>query len=123
LTTPNEETIMLRKRIFLHGLKFAALAAIAAALLGSVVMALWNALLPTLFAWPVIGFWQALGLFALSRLLVGGLRGGMGHRGRWRDRMVERWGQMSEEEREAFRSGMGRRCGGRRGEAGSAPTA
>jgi hypothetical protein len=114
---------MLRKRIFWHGLKFAALLVFAAGLLGSVVMALWNALLPHLFAWPVIGFWQALGLFALTRLLVGGLRGGMGHRGRWRERMNERWGQMSEEEREAFRSGMGRRCGGRRSEGGPAPTA
>ena len=33
------------------------------------VMLLWNALLPDLFDFPEIGFWQALGLSVLSTLL------------------------------------------------------
>ena len=31
---------------------------------------------PALFGWRVITYWQALGLFLLSKLLFGGVRGG-----------------------------------------------
>ena len=108
----------MRKNWWLRGLKFVLFVVVALAALGVVVMALWNWLLPGLFGWPAIGFWQALGLLVLSRILVGGLRGRGGH-GHWRGRMMARWEQMSEEERERFRAGMGRRCGGR----GSEPSA
>jgi len=92
---------------WLRGLKFALFAVVALAVIGAVVMALWNVLMPALFGWPVIGFWQSLGLLLLSRILVGGLRGGHGGRMRWRDR----WAQMSDEERAKFREGMRHRCG------------
>lgn len=95
-----------------YGLRFVVLAAIAAAVLGGAVMWLWNALLPELFGTHPIGFWQALGLLALSRLLVGGLRGRSGRHADWRDRMAHRWGQMSDEERANFRDAMRQRCGG-----------
>ena len=105
----------MRKSGWLRGLKFAALAGVAVAAgaaLGAVVMGLWNWLLPDLFGWHVIGFWQALGLLVLSKILLGSLHGGFGHhRMHWRARMHERWGQMSDEERQAFRDGMRRRCG------------
>ena len=39
---------------------------------GEVVQLLWNWLLPTLFGWRPITFWQALGLLALCRILFGG---------------------------------------------------
>ena len=94
-----------------YGLKFVLLAAIAAAVLGGAVMWLWNALLPELFGMHTIGFWQALGLLALSRLLVGGLRGRSGRHGGWRDRMARRWDEMTEEERAKFRDGVRQRCG------------
>ena len=95
------------------GLKAAALVALAVAAVGTVVMLLWNALLPSLTGWPAIGFWQAVGLLVLVRILTGGLRGGWGHRhGHWRARMAARWEQMSDEERERFRAGMRHRCGG-----------
>jgi hypothetical protein len=43
---------------------------------GTIVMHLWNWLLPELFGWPQIGYWQAIGLLALCRILFGGgLRG------------------------------------------------
>lgn len=54
------------------------------------VMVLWNAVMPDLFNWPTLGYWQALGLLALSRLLIGGIGYTMssGHtgstQGRWR---------------------------------------
>ena len=101
----------MRKYWWLRGLKFALFAAVVVAALGAVVMGLWNALLPDLFGWHAIGFWQALGLLVLSKMLLGGLRGGPGHRMHWRGRMRERWEHMTDEEREKFRGGMQRRCG------------
>jgi hypothetical protein len=72
---------------------------------GEVVMHLWNWLLPPLFGWKTLGFWQALGLLLLCRILFGGLghggpgrHGGRGFRGRCR--------HMSPEERERFRKAM-----------------
>lgn len=75
------------------------------AVLGLLVMSLWNALLPAVIGVKSIGFWQALGLLVLCRILFGGLgwRPGMFGRGRERHRMMhERWMQMSPEEREQF---------------------
>lgn len=67
-----------------------------------VVMQLWNCLLPDLFLGvSPIGYWQALGVLALSRILFGGLRcGGHGH---WRERR-ERWEKMTPEERAQLKS-------------------
>ena len=41
-------------------------------LLGWVIENLWNALIPQLFHGPVISYWQAIGLFILSHLLLRG---------------------------------------------------
>lgn len=74
---------------------------------GQVVMHLWNWLLPPLFGWRLITFWQALGLLALCRILFGGHgmhsknRSPMGRR--MRERMEERWSKMTPEEREKAR--------------------
>ena len=101
------------KRIWwVRGLKFMAFAAIAVAAVGAVVMGLWNALLPDLFGWHMISYWQAVGLLVLSKILLGGLRGGSGHGMHWRGRLMERWDQMTDEERAKFRDGMRRGCGG-----------
>lgn len=81
------------------------------ALLGEVVMHLWNWLLPTLFGWHPIGFWQALGLLVLCRILFGGFGGHGRGPGRWQRRWAERWEQMTPEERERFRQGRHGRCG------------
>lgn len=65
---------------------------------GSAVQHLWNWLLPTLFALPQIGFWQALGLLALCRILFGGFGHHRGtHRPNFRRRMTERWSKMTPE--------------------------
>jgi hypothetical protein len=78
---------------------------------GEVVMRLWNWLLPPLFGWHQIAFWQAVGILALCRILFGshGWRGP--GRSNFRRRMSERWEQMTPEEREKFRQGMRGRCG------------
>ena len=79
---------------------------------GEVVMHLWNWLLPMLFGWRLITFWQALGLLVLCRLLFGGF-GGHGGPGRARRRraMAERWEALTPEEREKFSHTMRGRCG------------
>lgn len=81
---------------------------------GSAVLHLWNWLMPSLFGFHAITFWQAVGLLALSWVLFGGWRGFHGRPGwggHWRHRMMERWEQMTPEEREKFREGMRGRCG------------
>ena len=83
---------------------------------GELVMRLWNWLLPPLFGWRQITFWQAFGLLALCRILFGGWGGHHGHRSNMRrrmaERMDERWEKMTPEEREKFRQSWRSRCGG-----------
>ncbi|MGD0048964.1 MAG: hypothetical protein ABSE42_18330 [Bryobacteraceae bacterium] len=79
---------------------------------GEVVMHLWNWLLPLLFGWRQVTFWQALGLLALCRILFGGFGGHGSERSYSRRRMAEHWEQMTPEEREKFRQDMRSRCGG-----------
>ena len=76
---------------------------IAVAGFGSAVWQLWNLVMPPLFGLPSIGFWQAVGLMALSWLLFGGWRGAGGFAGR-----RPRGGRhaMTERERERFRAMM-----------------
>jgi hypothetical protein len=78
---------------------------------GTLVMLLWNWLLPPILGLRAITFWQAIGLLALSRILFGGL-GIRGSRSSGiRRRMRERWDGMSPEEREKFADAMRARWG------------
>jgi hypothetical protein len=81
------------------------------ALGAGVVRALWNWLLPALFGWPVLSFWQALALLALCRILFGGFGGRGFRRGYYGRHMAARWQAMTPEERERFRQRMSARCG------------
>ena len=92
-------------------IKVILIAIVAAAVFGFVVKALWNSLIPPIFAWHTISFWQAVGLLLLCKILFGGFRGGPGRGMHWRRRMGERWGQMSDEEREQFRQSMAGKFG------------
>lgn len=78
---------------------------------GEIVRLLWNWLLPPLFGWREITFWQAFGILALCRILFGGLGRHGFHSSYSRRRMAERWERMTPEERERFRQGMRERCG------------
>ena len=95
-------------------LKIVVIATVATGVITFLVMTLWNWLIPPLFRGPTVTFWQTLGLLVLVKLL-GKV---MLFRGRpgpppwaWRVRMMERWDQMTPEEREQFRQGLKTRWG------------
>ena len=75
------------------------LVSILVAIGGEVVKLLWNWLLPTLFGWREVTFWQAVGILVLCRILFGG------HVGRSHSR------RRTPEERERFRQAMRKRFG------------
>lgn len=113
----------MRKPKAVKVLKGIAMVIVMAGVVGFVVRELWNWLMPGLFGLHTVTFWQALGLFVLGKLLLGGFHrhaNGRWHGGGqryWRREMRDRWEGMSEEERERFQVGMrrGRGCGwGRR---------
>lgn len=90
----NQRWIKMLVLIFVWG-------AIAVAGFGSAIWQLWNWLMPDLFGMPAIGFWQAVGLMALSWLLFGGWRGA-GGLGASRQQRNQR--TLTTEERERIRS-------------------
>jgi Ca2+/H+ antiporter, TMEM165/GDT1 family len=100
----------MKGRWMIKGVQFVVLVLLAVVVLSLVVMSLWDWLMPRLFGLHPISFWQALGLLLLSKILFGGFRGRRGLPLQWRGRMMERWAQMSPEEREKFREGMRGRC-------------
>jgi hypothetical protein len=89
------------------------------ALGGEVVKLLWNWLLPPLFGWREITFWQAIGVLTLCRILFGRLGGSGPSRFGFRramaerlaDRVGDRWDAMTPTERERFRDRVRERCG------------
>jgi hypothetical protein len=80
---------------------------------GEIVLQLWNWLLPPLFGWRLITFWQALGILVLCRILFGGFgcHGSGRSRFRRRMRMEDRCERMTPEERERFRQAIRERWG------------
>jgi hypothetical protein len=93
----------------LKGIRIAIFVIIAAIVFGFIVKSLWNALIPPIFGWHTITFWQGIGLLVLSKILFGGFHRHGGGRNRWRQRMKDRWEHMTPDERDKFRRGM--RCG------------
>jgi hypothetical protein len=83
----------------------------AAAAAGALVMALWNSVLVEALGAKPLGYWQALGLLLLCRVLFG----------KWGPRrmgppagpkaMGEKWGSMSPEQRARFKEHWKARCG------------
>jgi len=85
-------------------IKLALMGIVALAALSAALMLLWNWLLPGIFGLTAITFWQALGLFVLSRLLFGHFGFGrnkiMHHE--QRSRLHEKWMKMTPEQRKEF---------------------
>jgi len=96
---------------FLKAVKFVVMIAAFLAVLGFVVMQLWNWLVPAVFSGPLVSYWQALGLLVLARLLCGGFR--PHHHGHHRFGGPP-WKHMTPDEREElrnrFRERWGRAC-------------
>ena len=70
-------------------------------LFGFVIMWLWNWLMPALFGLSLITYWQAVGLFILAKILIGGCGGG--HKGgkvhrRYKERFRDRCEENSKDE-------------------------
>jgi Ca2+/H+ antiporter, TMEM165/GDT1 family len=84
--------------------------------LGFIIMALWNNILAVIIPVTMINFWQALGIFLLSRILFGGFPGKpgwVGH-GRRRHEMAEmrnKWFNLSQEEKTQFKQDLQNRFG------------
>jgi hypothetical protein len=95
----------------LRVLMFVLIGLLVVAAVAFIVMRLWNWLIPAVFGWHVITYWQALGILILSKILFGGFRGRPGPRPYWRHRMMRRWAQMTPAEREKFRQSMRSGCG------------
>jgi hypothetical protein len=89
---------------------FLVLGGAAAAILGFVVMNLWNWLVPEIFGGRIVTFWQAMGILVLSRIFFGGFFGRHGRGGPGRLRIIDKWERMTPEDREKFRQGMRRGC-------------
>lgn len=83
------------------------------ALLGWVVMTLWNTILVPVLLINAINFWQALGIFLLSKILFGGMKSnwsGKNGNPRWGLEMREKWKNMSVEEKEKFKQEWRGKC-------------
>jgi len=70
--------------------RWIAFAAAALAVASAVVMLLWNWLMSRTLGLPALGFWEALGLFILAKILFGGHGGSFYARMRMRRVMRER---------------------------------
>ena len=76
------------------------------AVIVAAIMLLWNYLIPSIIGWTTINYWQALGLFVLTRLLFGGFHGhGFMRPPGKPEHLHHLWGKvknMSPEERHAY---------------------
>lgn len=92
---------------------FILIGAIAIFVFGGIVMLLWNNILAQVTSIHTITFWQALGILVLSKILFGGFRGAWGgRRYYWKQKMMNKWNNMTPEEREKFKQEWQKRCGG-----------
>lgn len=99
-------------------LVFILLAAVALFALGGIVMLLWNAILPPLLNVSLIGYWQAVGLLLLCKILFSSfgpatVKGGRSFGGPPRH-IRERFMNMSDEEKAALKEKWQTRCAERK---------
>ncbi|MDD4991399.1 MAG: hypothetical protein PHR83_04110 [Paludibacter sp.] len=81
----------------------------------ALVMLLWNWIIPAISPLTAVTYWQAMGLFILSRILFGGFRFRRHHHAvnrhfanhaQFRDRFMD----MNEDERQQFKNQWKQRC-------------
>lgn len=111
----------MKRRFLLMSLLFVGLIA----LVGLVLMLLWNWLMPELFQLPAINYYQALGLLLLSKILFGGFRGKKSygchhhesHYG-WKEKFKAKWQNMPADDRKKWEEKFGS-CWKERSESGN----
>jgi len=66
------------------------------------VQTLWNWLIPGLFNGPVLSFWQTVGLFFLSKILLTGVAPGPQHNHKkdWRNKFRHKFREQVKQERD-----------------------
>jgi hypothetical protein len=80
------------------------------ALLIWVVMLLWNAILPDVLGVTTITYWQALGIFILSKILFGGFKGGPSKHKEFRNKFKNKFASMTDVEKESFKEEWKAKC-------------
>ena len=88
-----------------------ALVVLAFLFLGYATMYLWNWIMPYLFHLPTVDFYMAIGMVALSKILLGGIRvnasgAQWGPKKYWK----AKWESMSAEEKDQFKKEFAERC-------------
>ena len=79
-----------------------------------IIQLLWNNILPEVTGVKTISFFQAMGIFVLSKILFG-FNSGWGGKHKWRQGIEEKLQHMTPEEKEKFKAEWKNRCGGRWG--------
>jgi len=86
------------------------------AVMGGLIMYLWNAILPEVLGVKRITFWQAVGILALAKILFGfppfGKGRSMHHRSK--ARWSEKWMDMTDDEKKQLKEKWQDRCSRRR---------
>jgi hypothetical protein len=107
----NTKTERLAKKIAI-GIGIGILCVLAFGLLIYLLQYLWNWLVPSIIGWRAISYWEALGLFVLSKLLFKGIHFSGGDKRGWGNKRWEsRLAGMTPEERERFKQKMREKCG------------
>lgn len=70
-----------------------------------VLMLLWNGILPKVIHVETISYWQAVGIFIISKILFGGLKmkGCGGEKQKITQKLQDKWMNMTPEEKEIFK--------------------
>jgi len=94
---------------------FVALVPVLAYAMIHLVMYLWNGILPEVFGFSTITFWQAAGMLLLSKILFGGMnigkkRGCCTGKRHYGHRMKEKFMNMTDEEKEQMKEGWKSKC-------------
>ena len=88
---------------------------VAAFAISGVVMLLWNAVIPAITGFSIINYWQAMGLFALCRILFGGFKSNPRHSvhqqaHQFHAAFKSKFMDMTEDERQQFKNQFKSRC-------------
>ena len=95
---------MKRSRWVKYTLLFIVIGPLAILIFGGIVMLLWNNALAPVLNISTVTFWQALGILVLSKILFSSFSGGGSHRSAsWKERMSQKWNNMTPEEKEKFK--------------------